>query len=89
VLISKSGTVLTFAISQSIQGTIGTGSNSYNWDNHGENGTIKGTWGDLQAGCSYRYESSASTDLNAIWSAIKSGIGEIKDVVAVVGQAFG
>jgi hypothetical protein len=50
--------------------------NNYDWDNQGNNATIKDVWGDLQAECTGDWRASGTLDLSALWNEIQSGIGQ-------------
>jgi hypothetical protein len=86
VLKSKSGTAFVFPASSSIGPDLPLTNNNYQWDNNGNNGTIEGVWGDLQAGTTYYYKSAANLDISALWNDVKTAIGDYKDVVTVVGS---
>ncbi len=86
VLKSKSGTVFSFAVTGGIGAGIPLSNNNYQWDNNGNNGTIKDLWADLEAGCSIQYRSAANTDISTLWNDIQTVIGVVEKVVAVVGS---
>jgi hypothetical protein len=85
---SSKGAVFTFTTSGKVQGTIGSGSRDFIWDNTGTNAAIKGDWNDLAAGWSWQANAAANLDLVALWNSIKAVIGTIQEVVAVVGPAL-
>jgi hypothetical protein len=85
---SSKGAVFTFTTSGKVNGTIGGGSRDFIWDNVGNNGAIKGAWGDLAAGWSWQANAAANLNFKDLWNSIKAVIGTIQEVVAVVGPAL-
>jgi hypothetical protein len=79
-------TIFSFGVQQSVGGYINPfGSHDWNWGNSGSNGVIKDLWNDLVQGLLYWYKSAANFDLSATWNDVKTEIGYVQDVVAVVG----
>ena len=75
VLKSKSGTAFVFSTN-----------NNYQWDNNGNNSTIKDVWGDLQAECTYYYKAAANVDVKTLWNDLQTVIGYIKEAVQIAGS---
>ena len=80
---SAKGSLFLFTASQSINGNDLFDNNNASWDTTGNNATIKGVWGDLQAGLNYNYQSSNSLDLAAIVSSLESAFQDVQAVITV------
>lgn len=88
VLNSSAGTAFTFATSGEGHGTFEPGSRDYDWDVPGNNAALAAAWDDLSAGYVSKATASASIDIAGLWSEIKTAVGVIEQVVAVVGPLF-
>ena len=63
---SSKGSLFLFTASKFIDANLPWDNNNASWDTPGNNATIKGVWGDLQAHTTANYQSSNSLDLSAI-----------------------
>ena len=80
---SAKGGLFLFTASRSINEMMLFDDNNASWDTTGNNATIKGVWGDLQAGLNYNYQSSNSLDLAAIMSSLESAFQDVQAVITV------
>jgi hypothetical protein len=85
VLNSSTGTAFTFATSGQVHGTFDAGSRDYDWNIQGNNAALVDAWDDLSAGFAQQWKASASLDIAGIWNDIKTAVGAIAQVVAIVG----
>jgi len=72
-----------FTASQPINGNDLFDNNNAGWNTTGNNATIKGVWGDLQAHTAANYQSSNSVDLAAIVSSLESAFQDVQNVITV------
>ena len=74
-----------FSTKGRVHGTFESGSRDYDWSISGNNPAIKSAWADLEAGYSWHRSAGAHLNLAGLWRSVKEGLGEVKDVVAIVG----
>jgi len=88
VVVSSTGTALTFTASGNIDAGLPWDNNNWSWSNTGINSTIQAIWDDL-AGYKWYYNVSANLDvgdlLNGVLTAAKTAGTIIQTVVTVVG----
>ena len=83
---SDAGTLFLYTASQQIGANIPTVNNSWNWENTGNNGSIKAVWADLQAGIQYDNAESNTLALDTIWNSMQSTFQGIKQIIQIIGS---
>jgi hypothetical protein len=68
-----------------VHGTFEAGSRDYDWNVQGNNVALVNAWDDLSAGTTQKLTAQADIDIGSLWNSIKSAVGTIEQVVAVVG----
>jgi hypothetical protein len=85
VLRASSGRVYQFSHTGHMAGTLESGSRDNSWTDSGTNPDIAAHWGELAAGFTWDARANASLDIGSLWNDLKTAIGAIGEVVAVVG----
>lgn len=78
------GYVLTFSHEGHMAGTFEPGSRDNNWSIAGHNAYIATHWKDFEK-ASWHGNAHTGLDMGSLWNGLKSGLGAISGVVAVVG----
>jgi hypothetical protein len=82
---ASNGTVFTFSNTGHVAGTISSGSRDHDWNISGVNPAIARNWESINRGVSNQWRARASLDLAGMFNDIKTVIGYVAEVVAVVG----
>ena len=83
---SDAGFLFLYTASQQIGANIPTVNNSWNWENTGNNGSIKAVWADLQAGIQYANAESNTLARDTIWNSMQSTFQGIKQIIQIIGS---
>lgn len=78
------GTAYQFTHSGRVHGTFESGSRDDNWNTSGTNPAITAGWNNLASNWSSRWEAKVNINLSSIVDDVKSGIGFVSSIVAVV-----
>ena len=78
------GYVLTFSNTGRVHGTFESGSRDHDWNVTGKNQYIVDHAREFM-GAAWRSKANTSLNLGGLWSSIKTGLGEIAGIIAVVG----
>jgi hypothetical protein len=86
---ASNGTVFTFSNTGYVAGTISPGSRDHDWNISGVNPALARTWESLNRGYTSQVRARASLDVAGMFNDIKTVIGYVSQVVAVVGPIVG
>jgi hypothetical protein len=87
---TSTGTAFTFSDTGNVEGTINPfGSRDHNWSSSGTNPALQAAWHDVQQGYNWQWEAKSSLDIGGMFNEIKTVIGYISTVIAVVGPLLG
>jgi hypothetical protein len=89
VLRASNGTVFTFSNTGQVAGTISPGSRDHDWNISGVNPAFARTWESINRGYSHQWRARASLDVMGMFNDIKTYLGYVKEIVAVVGPIVG
>ena len=79
------GYVLTFSHTGHMAGTFESGSRDNDWNNTGRNDYIRTHWAEF-ARAGWKGNAHTGLDVGSLWNSLKSAIGTVKEVVAIVGS---
>jgi len=82
---ASNGSVFTFSNTGHVAGTISPGSRDHDWNISGVNPALARTWESINRGASHQWRARASLDVVGMFNDIKTYLGYIKEVVAIVG----
>jgi hypothetical protein len=85
---SVTDTALAFNTTGRVHGTFEPGSRDYNWNLSGTNIAIAGEWDALSVQYTTRWTANATLDISILWRTIKNVIGEVTEVVTIVGKVI-
>lgn len=86
---ASNGTVFTFSNTGKVHGTFSFGSRDHDWNVSGVNPALASAWESVNRGNTWQMRARASLDLVGMFNDIKTVIGFVQQVVAVVGPIVG